>query len=78
MSQINVSNTDKERFDELQGEDQTQKEFFSDVLDAYENRDDKVVIDTEEIIEELRTGVASEIELAAYRGVKEAIEEIEI
>jgi hypothetical protein len=78
MSQINVSNTDKERFDELQGEDQTQKEFFSDVLDAYENRDDKVVIDTEEIIEELRTGVASEIELAAYRGVKEAIEEVEI
>jgi len=78
MSQINVSNTDKERFDELQGEDQTQKEFFSDVLDAYENRDDKVVIDTDEIIDELRHGVASEIELSAYRGVKEAIEEIEI
>jgi len=56
----------------------TQKEFVSELLDCYENRDDKVVIDTDAIIEELRVGVASEIELSAYRGVKEAIEEVEI
>jgi hypothetical protein len=76
MSQVGCSNQDKERFDELQPEEQTQKEFFSDLLDAYEHRDDKVVIDTEEIIEELRVGVASEIELAAKRGVVYALQEV--
>jgi len=78
MSQVGCSSSDKERFDELQPESMTQKEFVSELLDVYENKDDKVVIDTEEIIEELRHGVASEIELAAYRGTKEAIGEIEL
>lgn len=78
MSQVGCSSSDKERFDELQPENMTQKEFVSELLDCYENRDDKVVIDTDAIIEELRVGVASEIELSAYRGVKEAIEEVEI
>jgi len=78
MSQVGCTTGDKERFDELQPENMTQKEFVGELLDCYENRDDKVVIDTDEIIEELRHGVASEIELAAYRGVKEAIEEVEI
>lgn len=78
MSQVGCSSSDKERFDELQPENMTQKEFVSELLDVYENRDDKVVIDTDAIIEELRHGVASEIELAAYRGTKEAIGEIEL
>jgi hypothetical protein len=78
MSQVGCTTSDKERFDELQPENMTQKEFVSELLDCYENRDDKVVIDTDAIIEELRVGVASEIELSAYRGVKEAIEEVEI
>jgi hypothetical protein len=78
MSQVGCSSSDKERFDELQPESMTQKEFVSELLDCYEHRDDKVVIDTEEIIEELRHGVASEIELAARRGTKQAIEEIEL
>jgi len=78
MSQVGCSSSDKERFDELQPENMTQKEFVSELLDCYENRDAKVVIDTQEIIEELRHGVASEIELSAYRGVKEAIEEVEL
>jgi len=78
MSQVGCTTSDKERFDELQPEGMTQKEFVSELLDCYENRDDKVVIDTDAIIEELGAGVASEIELAAYRGVKEAIEEVEI
>jgi len=78
MSQVGCSSGDKKRFDELQPENMTQKEFVSELLDCYENRDDKVVIDTDAIIEELRVGVASEIELSAYRGTKEAIKEIEI
>jgi len=75
MSQIGISTDDKERFDELQPESMTQAEFTSELLDAYEHQDDKVVIDTDEIIEAIQTGVASEIELAARRGTKSAIEE---
>ena len=75
MSQIGISTDDKERFDELQPEDMTQAEFTSELLDAYENQDDKVVIDTDAIINAIQTGVASEIELCAYRGTKEAIKE---
>lgn len=75
MSQINCSSSDKARFDELQPEDETQKEFFKTVLDAYENRDEKIVVDTNEIIEEIRHGVVSEAEVASYRGTKHAIEE---
>jgi hypothetical protein len=75
MSQIGISSDDKERFDELQPESMTQSEFTSELLDAYEHQDDKVVIDTDKIINAIQTGVASEIELCAYRGTKEAIEE---
>jgi hypothetical protein len=75
MSQIGISNEDKERFDELQPEGMTQAEFTSELLDAYEHQDDKVVIDTDKIINAIQTGVASEIELAARRGTKSAIEE---
>ena len=78
MSQVGCSNQDKERFDELQPEGMTQAEFVSELLDAYEHQDDKVIIDTDEIIDELRTGVASEIELSAYRGTKQAIEDTTI
>jgi hypothetical protein len=75
MSQVGISTDDKERFDELQPEDMTQAEFTSELLDAYEHQDEKVIIDTEAIINAIQTGVASEIELCAYRGTKEAIEE---
>ena len=78
MSQIGCTSKDKARFDELKPDELTQKEFFTEVLDAYENQDEKVIIDTDEIIESVEHGVASEVELAARRGVKHAIEEIEL
>ena len=78
MSQIGCTSKDKARFDELKPDELTQKEFFTEVLDAYENRDEKVIIDTDEIIAEINHGVVSEAELACYRGTKEAIEEIEL
>ena len=78
MSQIGCTSKDKARFDELKPDDMTQAEFFETVLDAYENRDKKVVIDTDEIIAEINHGVVTEAEIACYRGTKEAIEEIEL
>lgn len=78
MSQVGISNDDKERFDALQPEDMTQAEFTSELLDAYEHQDEKVIVDTDKIIEDVSSTVAADIEIAARRGVKHAIEELEI
>ena len=78
MSGVGCTSKDKQRFDELQPDELTQKEFFSEVLDAYEHRDEKVIIDTDEIVDEITRQTAAEIELSARRGVRHAIEELEL
>ena len=75
MSQVGISNDDKERFDELQPEDMTQAEFTNKLLDAYEHQDEQVIVDTDKIIDDVSSAVAADIEMAAYRGTKEAIKE---
>jgi len=74
LSQINVSDSDKDRFDELKPSNKTQKEFFAEVMATFENADETVTLDTERLTERIKESVASEIELAAYRGTTEAIE----
>jgi hypothetical protein len=74
MTQINVSDADKDRFDELKPSEKTQKEFFAEVLATFENADETITLDTERLTDRLKESVASEVELAAYRGVMEAIE----
>jgi len=78
MSQINCDTETKALFDELKPSDATQAEFFTFVMDEFQNRDEPVRIDTDAIVEQITHQVGGEIELAAYRGTKEAIEEIEI
>lgn len=75
MSSINVNPKDKARFAELQGDDQTQKELFAEILRTYENADEAVSIDTDAIIARVSESVAAEIETAAYRGTTDAIEQ---
>jgi len=74
VSQINVSDSDKDRFDELKPSEKTQKEFFAEVLSTFENADETITLDTERLKDRIKESVASEVELAAYRGVTEAIE----
>jgi hypothetical protein len=74
VSQINVSDSDKDRFDELKPSNKTQKEFFSEILQTYEHADETITLDTERLTDRIKESVASEVELAAYRGVTEAIE----
>jgi hypothetical protein len=69
-----VSDADKDRFDELKPSEKTQKEFFAEVLATFENADETITLDTERLTDRLKESVASEVELAAYRGVMEAIE----
>jgi hypothetical protein len=75
MTGINVNQTDKDRFDAHKPSDLTQAEFFETVMDTYENADEPVTINVEQLTEEIKSTVASNIELAAYRGVTEAIEQ---
>lgn len=78
MSQVGCTSKDKARFDELKPDELTQAEFFETVLDAYENREEKVIIDTDEIVSEITRQTAAEIELSARRGVRHALEELEL
>jgi len=71
---INCKDDTKDEFDRLKPEDSTNDEFVQDLLEAYEYADEPVRIDTEAITENISESVASKIELAAYKGVTEAIE----
>jgi len=74
LTQINVTDADKDRFDELKPSNKTQKEFFAEVMATFENADETVTLDTERLTAQIAESVASQIELAAYRGTTEAIE----
>jgi hypothetical protein len=73
MPKINAGDH-KDRFRELQPDDQTQAEFLAECLDAYEIVDDSQV-DLEEIMEMIDLRLGTQVELAAFRGVREAMEE---
>jgi len=75
MSSINVSTDTKELFDELQPDDSTQDEFMASLLETYQKDVDGVVIDADEIAEEIKAQVATQVEIAAVRGVNEALDE---
>lgn len=75
MPTINVSEGDKELFTHLKPAEKTHKEFFTEVIDTYQHADETVTIDTDAIVDRVSKEVASEVELSAYRGVTEAIEQ---
>lgn len=68
---ISVKPDTKDRWDELKPDDMTHNEFAQEVLDQYQHGDEPVMIDTEAIIEEAATSIASKCEVAAFRGCKE-------
>ena len=73
MSSVSIKPDTKSRWDELKPEELTHDEFAQEVLDAFEHGDEPVYIDTEEIVKEAALTVAGECETAAYRGVKDAL-----
>jgi hypothetical protein len=74
MSSISVKAETKAQFDELQPEDDTQDDFMQTLLETYQKDVDGVVIDPEEIAQQIKEHVATEVELASYRGTTEALE----
>lgn len=74
MPSINADENTKDRFDRLQPDDSVQTEFLADCLDAYELVDNSE-IDMSEVLDRVEVSVASQAELAAYRGARDALEE---
>jgi len=50
----------------------THDEFVQDLLDAY-RRDNGEIVDVDSIVDDIEKQVAANIELAAYRGVQDAL-----
>jgi len=72
MSSISVDRQTKSDFDELKSEDMTHDEFVQELLAAY-RRDNGEIIDVDSIVDDIEKQVAANIELAAYRGVQDAL-----
>lgn len=74
MPSINANARDKERFDEFAAEYDTHAEAFAavmDIVDAY-NGDP---VDESELADRLAERLAPKMELGAYRGAEEALED---
>lgn len=73
MASISISNPTKAEIDELKPEDMTYKEFADELVAAY-RRDNGEIVDVDKLVAVIIERVATNIELAAYRGVSEALE----
>lgn len=73
MASISVDDSTKSQFDELKPEDSTQDEFVNELLDAY-RRDNGEVVDVASLVDEVTKQTASSVELASYRGTRDALE----
>lgn len=76
MAGINVDETVKDEFDELQPEGTTHSEFVEELL-AAKRRDEGEIINPDDIAESVMENLHRKVELAAYRGVTEAINDYE-
>jgi len=75
MSSVSLSTDTKRLWDELKPDDATHDEFAQMLLETYQKDVDGVVIDPDEIAEEIKAQVATQVEIAAVRGVNEALDE---
>lgn len=73
LSSVSLSESTKSEWDELKPDDLTHGEFAQELLDAY-RRDNGEIVDVESIVEQINHQTASKIELAAFRGCSEALE----
>lgn len=75
MTSISVADTTKSEFDELQPDELTQDEFVQALLDAY-RRDNGEIVDVGKIVDNVEKQIAAEIELASYRGTRDALNDV--
>lgn len=73
---VNLDTDTKERFDSLQPDGTTQSEFVAVLLDHYEHTDAEGKPDVAAVLDrldELEKNVPAKVEIGAYRGTMEAI-----
>jgi hypothetical protein len=75
MPTVGISQSDKREFEQRQPDDMTQAEFTAELLAAHA-RDNGEIVDVDAIVERIESRTASQVETAAYRGVREALEEL--
>lgn len=73
MTSISISKQTKAEIDDLKPDDMTYKDFTDELVAAY-RRDNGEVVDIDKLVDGILERVATNIELAAYRGVAEALE----
>jgi len=73
MVSISCSKTTKDEIASLKPDEMSYKEFTDELVAAY-RRDNGEVVDVDELVEGIISRVASNVELAAYRGVEEALD----
>jgi len=74
LASISVDQETKAAFDERKPDDLTHDEFVQELLAAHK-RDNGEVVDVQELVDSVNKQTAASVELAAYRGVSQAIED---
>lgn len=69
---IPVSEQTKSEWDELKPDSDTHDDFARKVIDA-KKRDDGQIVNPDKIVDEITQQTAAEVELAAFRGTRDAI-----
>lgn len=72
-SSVSINDDTRSEWDELKSDDQTHDEFAQELLDAY-RRDNGEIVNVDEIVEQINARVASNVEVASYRGTAEALD----
>lgn len=73
MSSISCRTSAKNEIDELKPDDMSYADFVEELIAAYK-RDDGEIVSPEKLVEEIKQQIATNVEIAAYRGANEAIE----
>ena len=76
MPTITVDESAKDWFDSFKG-DKTQKEAFNEIMSIVQAFEGEPV-DTEELADELVMQLGSDVNQAAYKGAKDAVESVEV
>lgn len=73
MSSIGVSDATKDEWDELKPEDMTHDEFCQHALDCV-RRDNGEIVNVDELVQQITERTVTNVEIAAFRGTKEALD----
>jgi hypothetical protein len=72
-SSVSINDDTKREFDDRKPDSMTHDEFMQELLAAHA-RDNGEIVDVESIVEQINHRIASNVELASYRGTAAALD----